>query len=292
MKKFIFLTKIILPLLWLLRCIPYKIYIIIGQILGVFLYCILFKTKKIISINIKHCFPQYNKKQRYNLIFKNFLSIGMNILEFIYAIIASKKQLQQLITIDDNFKDIISSNQAHLFLGVHFLCPIIAKYLAVYSSLNIVYRPHKKKFINRVLKKYLYNNYNKAIINTNIIAMIKTLKNNKQLVLLFDVDVGKNKKSVFSTFLNRKASTSILPIILAKYNNCQTHIICFARKKDKTGYILKIHKTITQFPSNDKQYDIDKINNLASEMINEYLDQYLFSYKRFKTQVNKKSRIY
>src|SRR5580704_9026820 len=98
-KCFLLPAWIALGLLWMLIQLPHRLRINIGKILGTLAFLFPTQAKYTTELNLKLCFPHLTEKERKTLAKKNFISLGIALMESAMAWLASKKQLQSLYTL-------------------------------------------------------------------------------------------------------------------------------------------------------------------------------------------------
>ncbi len=112
-------------------------------------------------------------------------------------------------------------------------------------------------------------------------TVLKALRNREATIILPD-QVPHGGDGIWAKFFGKNAYSMTLAGKLANMKNVQTLFFIGIRLPKGQGFKLLIEPLLT--PTNgDKQHDTQVINDQVESLVRRYPEQYLFSYKRFKT---------
>ena len=281
--------------LYLLCFLPYRIQLWLGCALGKFAYHVAKRERRVAKINIDLCFPNLLESQRQSMLKKHFTSLGISVFEIGLARWIGPKRLSRLIGHIEGVENVdqaIQQEKGIILPAPHFTCiQICARMFSLYHPVSIFYRPHKKLFINYFFEK-IYHKTAGMIPRHDIRQLICALKKEKRIVCFTpDVDTGR-KSSVFVPFFNIPTATTITPAVISRLASAIVIPICCYRLDNSKGYSLHLGKPLKGFPSDNIEKDITTINQYVERYINKCPEQYLWSYKRFKTRPVGEKRFY
>ena len=198
---------IILLISFFLNILPRFISLLIGRILGLFIYYFIPIRKKIALINIKENLSNLNDKEQLSILKKTYKHFGMVLIDFLRSKKLNEKNINKLVSIDERTTKILTENPGSIIVTGHlgnweYFLPIFG--LNNYHF-SIVAQPIKNKYLNKYFSK-IRTSKNVEIIfkNESTKKMISALNNNYFLGLASDQNAG--KKGVKVNFLNIEAS--------------------------------------------------------------------------------------
>ena len=253
-----------------------KLFEIIGPI---------FRSKKLIHINIKKAFPKNNSveiKKLTKLMWNNYGRVFaeyMFIKDFRFEKIDSKIEIIGQEILDE----IKKSNKPVVFISGHFSnFELMAMQIEKAGiKLSAIYRPLNNIFLNRIMekirKKYICKNQiKKGIAGTR--ELIKFQRNNYSIALMIDQRVSEGEKV---NFFNQEAYTTTIPAQLAKKFDMPIVPIFIERVND-TNFKIKINKPVNFLKSDSIKDITSKLNVIIEEMILKNPTQWIWSHNRWK----------
>lgn len=285
---------IVVGLLWLCAQLPYKLLLGLGKCIGLLMYYCSGKLKHIAQVNLNLCFPELNAAARKKLLKDNFIALGISIFESALAWFGSQKKIQRLANFHnlEYLDETKKSGRGLILLGAHFVTLELAGRMAALNrKFAIVYREHKKPFINFLITKVFRRYCDQLIERKNVRAMLKTLKQGGIIWYTPDIDAG-YYHNVFVPFFGVLASTITAPARMAQFTNAKVLLTSFYRRDDGTGYDLIGVPAFENFPSGEIEKDITYVNQILEQAIRKKPEQYLWQYKRFKSRPEGEKRFY
>ena len=283
-----------LGLLWLITRLPYRWQLSIGCGVGLSVYHLAKRRRKIASINIDLCFPEKTAEQRALLVKQHFSSLGMGLIEIALAWWASDKKLARLGKIEglSYLEQALAQGKGVILLSAHLNSMELGlRYLTQQQKIHITYRPHEHPLIEHHMQKSRNFHAEKAIPREGIRDMIRSLKSNKPLWFAADQNFG-HKGSVFANFFNILAATNTSASRLSKL--CGSPVIPFLvqRLPDGKGYQVRLLPPLANFPSGDRVADATTMNNMIETAVTQTPEQYLWVHRRFKDRPQGEARFY
>ena len=113
-------------------------------------------------------------------------------------------------------------------------------------------------------------------------GIVKALRSGSYLYLLPDMDLGP-RDAVFTPFFGVPAATvTALPRIARLGGNCPVlPVVC---RQGREGYEVIFYPAWENYPSDDLEADVRRMNAFIEERVREAPEQYFWAHKRFKTR--------
>ena len=268
-----------------LEAIPYKGLFYIGKVLGLLLYILPNKHKRISKANLELVFPQKTSLQINSILRDSLFHSIMNILEA--GLVWGKQDYKKkpgFINVK-NFSEIetaLSSDKGILLFTPHIgNIEIIINFLGQHTDCTIPYTQPKHKGLDKIIT----NSRNKSgvkMVDINVSGikeMLAALKNKKLAAVASD-QVPKKGAGIISKFFNREIySMSLLPK-LQQRTGCVAHLMYCERKEKGKGFVIHFDSKIDL--SSNIQEGVDKMNNEFEKCIMKLPGQYSWEYKKFK----------
>lgn len=285
---------ILIGILRVLAFLPYGLLMRLGAVLG---YCLgLFpsKIKQTTEVNLALCFPELSSAERKKLLTKNFISVGIGVMETALAWFAPVKKLSHLDHIQglEKVHQALSKGKGAILISPHFTTLQLAgRLLSLKQPFAVIYRRQKNPVINYVTERSLKKYYCETIPRGNLRKMLNCLNKNIPVWYTPDVDAGL-KNSIFVPFFGVQAATITTTARLAKLSGALVIPSFFYRRDDFSGYDLVGEPIFENFPSDDLYKDTEKVNQVLEQGIRKKPEQYIWQYKRFKTRPLGEKRFY
>lgn len=294
MHPIYWLTGASLGILWLMTRSPYHWQIKFGKFIGKLLYYFSSKLTYIAEKNIQHCFPQLTPQQQKELLKKNFISVGIGLIETAMAWwLPDKKlnfpyQLQGL----EHFEKALAHGKGIILLGPHFTSlEMVGRLLGMKYSVAVMYRPHKKPLLKYIQEHFRQSHYARTIPRHRIRQLLKTLHQNVAVWYAYDIDAGE-KRSVFAPFFGIPTASLTAVSRIVRLSSAVVIPISFYRNYNELGYEIILSPPLENFPTQDLVADATRLNAILEQAIRYKPEQYIWQYKRFKTRPIGEKRFY
>ena len=283
MQKILTLSAICI---WqIFKFLPLKLLMLVGYGLGKLIYLIPSKRKKIVLQNLELCFPYKSILERSNIANHCFQEVIRSILERSIVWFGSKKQVLNLVNIHglENLP-----NDGAILLGIHMV-GLEAGGIALACKLGgdkfiTIYMPQKNKIFDTIVKKQRMRFGSVALEKHNSAKpTLKHLRQGKYIQIFADMDFG-IKDSIFSNFFGNPASTITSIPKLSKLSGKKVVPMVPIFNSKTAKYDLYILPAFDNYPTENLQHDIDRLNHHFEEVIIQKIEQYWWVHRRFKTK--------
>ncbi|HBI6865970.1 MULTISPECIES: kdo(2)-lipid IV(A) palmitoleoyltransferase [Enterobacteriaceae] len=273
-----------LGLLWLLVQLPYPILHILGSGLGKISRPFLKRREGIAIRNIELCFPEMTPFARSQMVNKNFVSLGLGLMETGIAWFWSDARVKKWFDVE-GLENLTGATRGVMVVGIHFMSlELCGRVMGLCHPMMATYRPHNDPLMEWVQTKGRMRS-NKAMINRrNLSGFVHALKAGEAVWFAPDQDYG-SKGSVFAPFFSvKKAATTNGTYALSKLAGAPLITLSMIRRSDKKGYHMYISNPLSGYPGEDKVAAAAYMNKIIEREILRAPEQYLWMHRRFKTR--------
>jgi KDO2-lipid IV(A) lauroyltransferase len=264
--------------------LPLKINHLAGSFVGLLIYTINSKSKKVVISNIDICFPKMSKVEKRILVKKSLIETGKNLTES--ALIWNQ-------SFDENEKYIrniygqqhIEQNNKTILLVPHIGCwEITGRVIALKRPVTFLYKPLRKDEQNQ----YLFERRNQGNLimasadKSGVLKLQRALKEGQLIGILPDQDPGE-EGTVMAPFFNRQVSTMTLLVRLAKKHQAKVVMLWANRLEKGKGFDLNFEQIKLNLDSDDLLEQVTLMNKSIECLIERFPEQYMWTYKRFKS---------
>jgi Kdo2-lipid IVA lauroyltransferase/acyltransferase len=276
-----------LGVLWLLTRLPYRSMLQAGRSLGRLGLLLARHRTGPARTNLALCFPELTAEQREGLLRRHYESLGMGVLEIALSWWAPDERLRPLareIVGIEHLHSALERGRGAILLGGHFTnLEIGGRLLDMHVPFNVVYRHLKNPLFDAVMKRSREAHIGKAIHRNDIRGMLRSLKANVPVWYAADQNYS-GKHFVFAPFFGIPAATNSATARLARASGAPVIPFFQRRLADQSGYQLVLSAPIEDFPSDDVEADIRRVNEALEAQIRMAPEQYLWVHRRFKTR--------
>ena len=277
---------------FLLSKFPNPIRIFFSIPIGIILFILLKKRRKICFSNLKICFPNSNKIKIFSIALKTFITFVLSVLDSFYFWGQKKTTIKNKINIKNEklFFDFLKKNKTIIVLP-HFLgIEMVGLKISSVMPCVIHYLKQKNLMIDRFLKEKRTKFKNVVLVEQkdSFTKVVRSINNNLPFIILPDMDFGiKNNK--FIDFFNIPAATVDTIPRLAKITKSKVILLKINRRFN--DYFIEFIK-FDDFPSDSIENDLVKINKVIESIVSEKPYNYYWFHRRFKTRPNKNEKFY
>lgn len=281
-----------LGVLWLIVQLPYPALHFLGSLMGKLSRPFLKKREQIATRNIDLCFPEMTPLARSQMVSKNFVSLGLGLMETGMAWFWSDARVRKWFDVE-GIENLTNETRGVMVLGVHFMSlELCGRIMGLCRPMMATYRPHNSPLLEWVQTKGRMRS-NKAMINRrNLHGFVNALKAGEAVWFAPDQDYGP-KGSVFAPFFSVKnAATTNGTYALSKLTGANLITLSMIRRSDKKGYHMYISRPLPDFPDGGKIVVAGYINKIIEGEIRRAPEQYLWMHRRFKTRPEGENSFY
>jgi Kdo2-lipid IVA lauroyltransferase/acyltransferase len=269
----------------------------IGIFLGIMLYLIPNRQKKIAKINIKLCYPNLSCKEQKRFLKSNLKALGMSVFETAYLWHAPTEDVKRLIKEPINqqiFKNALK-NKEKIILGISHFGNWEVAILDFNKNSSVCSLYAKAK--HQDLEEYFYKRRIRLGWDpadgsgSGIKKLLVSLKKSKPICIACDQVPGPGS-GIFTLFFNNIAYTMTLLVQLAQKTNATIIFVAMERLDSHQGFRMHYIKPVKQIYDSDLKIAIAGMNKTLEKCISVAPTQYMWSYKRFKVQPKKNKNPY
>ena len=279
-------TWFILGLLRLVSLLPYRAGLFIGRLIGRLIFLLSGQRKRIVDINLAHCFPEKSRQERDRIKADCYQNIGISLIEMAMCWWWQDEKLEPMVEIRgrENLDAVLDSGRGAILLAGHFTSlEISGRLFALFMPLQVMYRTQR----NDLFDSFLFTQRSGYFVNTisrkNTRQLIKGIKNKIPTWYAPDQDF-KRERNVFAPFLGVATATISASSRLAQASNAVMLPYYPERKKDGSGYLLHIGAPLENVPSDNEVADATAINHSIETYVREFPENYMWIHQRFKTR--------
>ncbi len=274
-------------ILYTISWLPYKWQLFLGRMLGKLLFKIGSNRKKVALKNLQLCFPQLSAAQHQQMLKRNFENTGIALFETGMGWWWPDWRINRKVVVTglEHLEQARREGQGILLLAMHYLTiEINCRGMGYNNPMVVFYRPHN----NELMEYFQYRGRgrsNKYMLGKrDVRGLINALADGEACVYLPDQDYGRKRSLFVPFFAVKDAATTTGTLIFARQPKVRTFMIIPTRNDDGSGYTIEITKPLDNFPSDDDQADLIRINQELEKAISQKPEQYMWLHRRFKTR--------
>ena len=258
--------------------------------IGKLLFKIGSSRKKIALKNLELCFPQMSDNERQRILKRNFENTGIALLETGMGWWWPNWRVKRKVTFIglEHLAQAKREGKGMLVLTMHYLsAEISCRSIGVGNPMVVFYRPHNNQLMEFFQFKGRGRSNKYMLGKRDVKGLIAALKAGESCIYLPDQDYGRNRSLFVPFFAVKDAATTTGTLIFARQKNTQTFMMIPTRNEDGSGYTIEITPAFENFPTDDDEADVIRVNQELETAILQKPEQYMWLHRRFKTRPNK-----
>ena len=281
-------------LLWLLHWLPLPVQAALGNTLGWLLSLKPGRRRRIAATNLALCFPGTPKSVRRRWLRQTYQASLRAVIEHGVLWWGSEARLRRLIQVDNPEAALGDGKRPVIWLAPHFVgLDMGGVRLTMDHPVATMYAHAKDPVTDKFMRHGRTRFSNVVLIERHegIKATLKAIKSGLPFYYLPDQDHGR-RNAVFVPFFGISAATvSALPR-LAKLTDAQVIPVVTRQLPWGRGYAVRFYPPWDNFPSDDLEADVARMNTFIEDRIREIPPQYLWLHRRFKTRPKDEASLY
>lgn len=279
------LSWLLLGVLRLMALLPLRISRAFGAMLGGFMYVLNTKRRRIARVNLELCFPEKSERRRAQLLRRHFIVNGQSYVDLGFLAWASERQLLR----KTHFRGLESYHAlrghnvillAPHCVGMNFGGLMASRARATFSMVKLQRDPVVNWLLNRGRMRFGSFLLSRA---QGLRPVVRGLKQGHVFYYLPDEDFGE-RQSVFVPFFGVPTATLATLGRLAHLTHALV-VPCFTRLlPGGRGYEVILKPPLKNFPSGDRTRDAARMNEVIEAELRSMPEQYLWTFKFFKTR--------
>jgi len=272
--------------LWLLHWLPLPLQAAIGNALGWLLAMVPGKRRHVVATNLALCFPEVPEGLRRRWLRQTYQASMRAALEHGVLWWGSEARLRRLIRIDNPEAARGDGVRPVIWLAPHFIgLDMGGVRLTMDQTVANLYMRAKNPVSNKMMLRGRSRFSSPVLIEKSegIKPLLKTLKGGLPFHYSPDQNHGRHNAVFVPFFGIATATVSALPR-LAKLTNAQVIPVVTRQLPWGRGYAVRFYPPWENFPTDDLEADVARMNAFIEDRIREMPGQYLWLHRRFKTR--------
>lgn len=282
-------------LLWLLTFTPHRLRNGIAYLLGMINCRTNKKRYRIAKKNLLMCFPDKSADEINCMVKRSFYYRSRIFLDYGFLWFASEEKLQKLYTLKNNgeLRGLRTLNKNTILLTCHMLAlDHGAQALSFDNSIIGLVKAVKNPLMNWLVVRGRTRFNTRLYERTyGMMGIVSSIKSGDLFFYLPDEDLGDAKSEFLPFFAAQKATLTALGR-LAKI--CEAKVLpCVPIFNDKTGqYEVHFLPSLDNYPTGNKVKDALHMNKVLEKLILMAPEQYIWTFRYFKTRPAGETGIY
>lgn len=271
----------------LIAFLPLPVSRVLGAGVGLLMFALNAKRRHIARVNLRLCFPDKSERERRRLLRRHFRMKGQSYVDLGFLAWASEARirhktrfhgLEHLRAAGAHGRNVILL--APHCLGMNFAASVLARQHAEFSMMKV----QRNTVVNWLLNKSRMRFGLKLVARTQgLRPVVRALKHGLAFYYLPDEDFGP-RHSVFAPFFGVPTATLTTLGRLADLTDAVV-IPCFVRLLSRgRGYEVTLKPALADFPKRETQADAARMNRALEDGIRASPEQYMWTFKLFKTR--------
>jgi KDO2-lipid IV(A) lauroyltransferase len=280
--------------LWLLHWLPLPLQAALGNALGWLLAMVPGKRRHVVVTNLALCFPEAPEALRRRWLRQTYQASLRAALEHGVLWWGSEARLRRLIRIDNPEAARGDGVRPVIWLAPHFIgLDMGGVRLTMDQTVANLYMRAKNPVSNRMMLRGRSRFSSPVLIEKSegIKPVLKTLKGGLPFHYSPDQNHGRHNAVFVPFFGIPTATVSALPR-LARLANPQVIPVVTRQLPWGRGYAVHFYPPWDNFPTDDLEADVTRMNAFIEDRIREMPGQYLWLHRRFKTRPTGEPSLY
>jgi len=248
----------------------------------------------IVATNIRLCFKELTEAEQQTMLDQVLYHNALGLLEASSAYHGNLERFRARLKVtgQDKLEEKLKLDKGVVLIGAHYShLDFSGAMVSLVVQPSAIYRPNNNALMDAYIKRGRHRFMKSLIPKDDMRGMIRALKNNELVWYPPDQDYGP-KHSVYAPFFGMNAATITATSRLVRFNKSPALILGFYRDDDSGEYHLDFQDAPQGFPSGDDTLDAGLINKALEDCIRNAPSQYMWTHRRFKTQVDGSGKLY
>ncbi|MBV2194821.1 MAG: lipid A biosynthesis acyltransferase [Azonexus sp.] len=280
------MTRLALVLMWLLHFLPLPLQAALGRGLGLLLYGLAGKRRRIALTNLRLCFPQSSEAERNALVRGHFAVFGRSFIERGLLWWASPARLRRIVRIEGMQHLDAQAGRPVILLVPHFVGLDMGwTRLTLERDMVSIYANQKNLLFNAALYRGRLRFGHSRLMSRQegTRPALRAMRAGKPFYYLPDMDYGE-RDTIFVPFFGVPAATITGLSRLARMGKAVVLPVITRMLPGGRGYVVEIQPAWTDFPGESIGVDTRRMNAYIESEVLKLPEQYFWLHKRFKTR--------
>ncbi len=285
---------LILACVIIISWLPQPVLWVLGNALGWSFSLFNSPARRVASRNIELCFPELGPHERRLLLGRHFRSAGVAVLNLGVAWFSPVWRIRRVVTLRDerNLTAVLENGKNAILLAPHFIgLDIGGIRLTLDRKMVSMYRKSRSPILEYLFRRRGRFGGIMVMHLAGLRPILRNMRDGLPFYYLPDQDIGE-RSSVFAPFFGIPAATVTALSRIAESTNavvipCTTRILPYGR-----GCEVRFYPALDDFPGADPVEDARRMNREVEQLVREMPEQYMWSYRRFKTRPDNEPSLY
>jgi len=275
-----------LALMRVLILLPYSWQLVLGRGLGIVMYHLIPKRRRVAATNLALCFPELDATERQALLREHFASLGIAVFELALAWWGNESRVARLTHIDGlrHLTDELEAGHGVVLLSAHFAATELTgrKLVMDVPEMAAMYRSNKNDLMDEVLRRSRSGSIRQLIPKDDMRQMIRVLRKGGVPVWYASDQSYRHKYHELVPFFGEPAMTNAALSHIVRITRAKVVPYLPRRLPDGEGYHVDILPALGDFPGESPAADAERINRMLEDRIRMAPAQYYWVHRRFK----------
>ncbi|NQY35055.1 MAG: LpxL/LpxP family Kdo(2)-lipid IV(A) lauroyl/palmitoleoyl acyltransferase [Alteromonadaceae bacterium] len=284
------LTWVGVIILYSISWLPYKLQLALGRMIGKLFLKFGSSRKKIALKNLELCFPEMSDNEKQSILKRNFENTGIALLETGMGWWWPDWRVKRKINFIglEHLDKAKQEGKGMLMLTMHYLsAEMNCRCIGIGNPMVVFYRPHNNPLMEFFQFRGRGRSNKYMLGKKDVKGLISALQAGESCIYLPDHDYGRKRSLFVPFFAVKDAATTTGTLIFARQKNTLTFMMIPTRNEDGSGYTVEITPALENFPTEDDEADVIRVNQELEKAILQKPEQYMWLHRRFKTRPNK-----
>jgi len=269
---------------------PLRVNYFFGYLIGLYLFLFNTESKKVVTKNIALCFPKLSAKSQSDLIKNNLIETGKSLAESGFIWLNSFDRNATHVRKIQN-KSLAQIDGPIIFLTPHFgSWELTARMISRFRPVTYLYKPlnNPKKEVFLLSMRAQHDLFMAPANKKGVFKLQRALSTQGAIGILPDQNPGE-QGGILSPFFGHNTQTMTLLAKLARKNKAKVVLAWCERLNLGRGYELNFKTVDILSESGSLEDDVALMNKVIENLVKTKPEQYLWNYKRFKSEINYQS---
>jgi KDO2-lipid IV(A) lauroyltransferase len=264
--------------------LPWRVAIEIHKALGLALGSISRRSRRVVRRNLELCFPELSPAEIRRIARDNAANVGAFLAELAFAWYGSPERRAQLVHFEglEHLQAALANGKGVLLYSGHFtpieICaPMIKSQVPLYA---FMFKPRRNPLLNAFQNRGRGSYAHVSVTSDDVRELLALLARNA--VVWYSPDQVRVDSGELVPFFGQQAMTTTAPSRIARVSGAAVVPLFYRRLPDGSGYLLRFHAPLPDFPSRDAIADMVRLTAVLESFIRECPEQYFWTHRKFK----------
>ena len=264
-----------------------------GHAVGLVLYVLVASRRKVVDVNLRLCFPQWDQAQRKRVAREVFIYVAQAWFDRAWLWHGKPEVVRRRLVLTGAVRELAGEEPTVLFCP-HFVgldAGVTAVTQQIPRPIIGIYTRQSNAIIDAwVLKgRYRFGDARPMSRSDGVRELVSVLRAGGVLYLLPDMNFGP-RESIFVPFYGVPAAT--VPSLPRFARLGRARVVPLITKLTPAGYEVRVLEAWAGYPTGDEAADTALMNERLQGWIDEMPSQYYWVHKRFKTRPPGEPKVY